>query len=1742
MKKLFKFLVAVFMGLALTSCGKLIIQPVLSGVELNKDAITLEVGQAETLQATIKPELLDEKTTTITWSTSNNAVASVSDKGLVTALKEGTATVKVTVTSGRFTKEDTCLVTVVQPVSSVTLDKTNASLKVGDNVKLTPTVLPNNATNKAVTWATSDANVATVNDGLVRAIKSGSAIITVTTVDGNKTSSCTVTVFQPVSGVVLDKQAHTLNVGENFTLNATLNPNDADNKEVTWSSSNTAVATVNNGKVTALKAGTTTITVKTADGNKEASCVVTVLQPVTGVTLDSSELALVVGEDTTLVATVLPSDASNKAVTWTTSDASVATVNNEGKVVAVGPGSAVITVKTTDGNKTSSCIVTVTQLVTGVTLDKEEASVETNKTTTLVATVLPANASNKDVVWTSSDKLIATVENGVVKGIAPGTAIITVTTVDGSFKDTCTVTVIERVTSVTLQEKLNLVEGSNPVKLTPTVLPANASNKAVTWSSSNTQVVTVDAEGNVTPVGLGTAVITVTTVDGSLKDTCTVTVVEFTLPATGVEIEGSKDTLLIDETLLLEAVVTPEETTDVAIWSSSNENVATVGQNGSVTALAAGTTTIKVKYGAVEATYDITVVKHTATVEGFEEKAVVYGNDYSFDYTVSSNQEASVEYYKGETKLASKPTNAGEYSVKLTLAENAKYYALTKTVKLTINQKEVSEPTVSGSYTYSGSIQTVTLVGLESYMSVAGNKATNAGSYEVVITLDNNHKWAQGNDGVVAWSIAKANASLSVEDLEVELGAEIKVNYETSSNGQVTIKFYQNNVEVTPDATGEYKVVVSVAEGSNHKAVEAEATLNIILSATSVELSKDSTTINVGENETIEIKVNPVGTTDEVVITSSNNAVATMDKNGKIVAKTTTGTTTITVTCGDYSDSIVVTVVNPWGTENDPITVEEAIELLDRYTKVTYSPVKGYIEGVVASKPSYNSKYSSYTFNLVENNSKVEFVVYSANLANGVNEPVVGDIVLVSGWFVNYSETKYEIANSGNTYPTIISVEKPKFDIELSIKDTNGNDTTSVTVVDLEEKAEVNAKVEFTIENEQDLILIVTVNDVELTPVDGTYSFTITEATSVNVIVVEGDVNAESITIEGETTVELDQKTLTLVGTTVPYYATEAKTWTSSDESIATVENGVVTLKKAGTVTITVKTGTTNKEDTHEITITNRWGTLENPISVETAIELIGSEITANNTPSSVQGYLKGIVKTEATLSGADYSMYLEAGNNSFQLRYVSLQEGQLVPSIGDEVVVYGYFTKYNATYQMSNISGYGRPNIISVAHKEYSYTVEYLDTEDAVFEGAEIVGLGTKLTSGSESVFTVNVPQGYEVNKVKFNGVTITPNAEGEYTIVTALENVITVIVIEEGAEVPEPTTTTVTTKIADYAAAHSWKDSTAYNTVEMNDNITVTAKPTTGTNKNTGKYYNNGNNWRMYQNENPEIIISAKEGNIVSVKITYANKNNGSLTLNNKNIASNTVVEINDSSVQFSVGNTGTATNGNIQITNIEVVYSLSEVSTPTCEHTNTTTTTVEATCTQKGSTTVTCVDCSEVISTTEIPAKGHTYVDGVCSCGEQEPQEKWTLVTDVNDLAAGDKVVIVAKDSDYALSTNQKSSNRGAAPITKDGETITFGDDVQVIILKEGESSDRFAFYTGDAGYLYAASSSGNQLKTKTKLDEHGSWQITISSDGTASIVAKESGNRNVMQYNPNNGSPLFACYASDSQKAVCIYKLG
>ncbi len=336
-------------------------------------------------------------------------------------------------------------------VSSLTLSRTELTLMEGDSETLVATVGPDNATDKTVTWSTSDANIATVDgNGKVNAVKAGTS--TITAKAGDKTATCLVTVEKlviPVSSVSLNKTSLTLTEGESETLTATVDPDNATDKKVSWISSNTKIATVDSdGKVTAVKAGSATITAKA--GDKTATCSVTVEKlviPVSSISLNKTSLTLTEGESETLTATVNPDNATDKKVSWSSSNTKIATVDSDGKVTAVKAGSATITAKA--GDKTATCMVTVEKLVipvSSVSLNKTSLTLTEGENETLTATVGPDNATDKTVTWSTSDASVATVDqSGRVTAVKAGSASITAKA--GDKAATCGITIITQGTS-----------------------------------------------------------------------------------------------------------------------------------------------------------------------------------------------------------------------------------------------------------------------------------------------------------------------------------------------------------------------------------------------------------------------------------------------------------------------------------------------------------------------------------------------------------------------------------------------------------------------------------------------------------------------------------------------------------------------------------------------------------------------------------------------------------------------------------------------------------------------------------------------------------------------------------------------------------------------------------------------------------------------------------------------------------------------------------------------------------------------------------------------------------------------------------------------------------------------------------------------------------------------------------------------------------------------------------------------
>ena len=353
-------------------------------------------------------------------------------------------------------------------------------------------------------------------------------------------------IVEPAS-IAFANASENLIVGMTKKLEAAITPEDATTKTITWTSSNTDVATVTaEGIVTAKGAGTSVITAKTYNG-KTAKCTITVKQQVTAIALSDETVSLWVGKKKTLTATATPTTANNTSVSWSSSDNKVATVSSKGVITAKGKGTCTITCTAADGYGTkNTCEVTVKQPVTTIALSDETVSLWVGKKKTLTATAAPTTANNTSVNWSSSDNKVATVSSkGVITAKGKGTCTITCTAADGyGTKNICEVTVKQPVTEIALSETTASLWVGDTKTITATATPTTAGNISVTWSSSDNSVASVSSEGVITANGEGTCTITCTAADGyGTSSICEVTIMRQATSIEELQIANDKSSI-----------------------------------------------------------------------------------------------------------------------------------------------------------------------------------------------------------------------------------------------------------------------------------------------------------------------------------------------------------------------------------------------------------------------------------------------------------------------------------------------------------------------------------------------------------------------------------------------------------------------------------------------------------------------------------------------------------------------------------------------------------------------------------------------------------------------------------------------------------------------------------------------------------------------------------------------------------------------------------------------------------------------------------------------------------------------------------------------------------------------------------------------------------------------------------------------------------------------------------------------
>lgn len=430
----------------------------------------------------------------------------------------------------------------IKNVYAIKINKDEITLGIGYSENLNVS----GASSNSVTWTSTNEGIITVNNGLVTAKSVGTAYISVT--DGVGSDTCKINVinnFVPVSNISLSKNGDTIKVGETKKIGASIIPNNATNKTISYSSLNTNIAKVDSsGNVTGIAVGSTYISLVAE--SKSILYKIDVVNPPKDIKLSNITIPgayeLTEGGTGKLTVTYSPSNATNKTITWKSSNNGIVTVDSGGNLKAIAPGSATITATSKDGNHVATSKITVNALdktLKGISLNKTEIKLEIGKTEKLTVNYNPNNTDTKGVSWRSSNSTIAKVEEGVITAIKPGNVEIKVTSDEGNFQAVCKVTVLSPpIDSISFKNETEEVFLGETVTLETVSVPVNTMINSPIWTSSDEKIAKIDEFGNLTALKLGTTIITISDKEGKVTASTTVNVIEKPDETLMIKVEG----------------------------------------------------------------------------------------------------------------------------------------------------------------------------------------------------------------------------------------------------------------------------------------------------------------------------------------------------------------------------------------------------------------------------------------------------------------------------------------------------------------------------------------------------------------------------------------------------------------------------------------------------------------------------------------------------------------------------------------------------------------------------------------------------------------------------------------------------------------------------------------------------------------------------------------------------------------------------------------------------------------------------------------------------------------------------------------------------------------------------------------------------------------------------------------------------------------------------------------------------
>ena len=510
------------------------------------------VFEGETLQTVLNREG-DAAEGEVTYESLNTRIATVDGNGVVTGVAKGRTTINAVLKTEKKTYKTQLSLTVARKATSVEVEtsrlplydaadeklagvlaaRENAeenalpvlTIPVKKSYNLQISVLPRDATNRRVTLTSGNEEVLRVRGTSMTGLQPGEAVLTVANeLSPEVRTRFRVLVVQPVTRIAVTAPAQSVAVGGQMQLTAEVQPADATLPQITWTSMNEEVATVDaNGVVTGLKRGNVRLVAAAGDGSAtRANLNLKVTQSAQEITLDHPELTVNVGRSAMLWATVLPKDTNDKSVVWSSSDETIAKVSNQGRVTAVSVGECeIICASREAGQVTARAVVHVQQPVTKVTLDKAP-DIYTGETAQLTWSVEPAEATNQAVEFSSSRPDIVTVSaEGVITGVKQGEAYITMNSTDGTNRRSrIRVKILQHVEGVSMKRKTAYVDVRESSSTVAVLSPENASNKNMTWESADPDIATVKGDKTrvwITGRSKGETVVTGTTEDGGFQ-------------------------------------------------------------------------------------------------------------------------------------------------------------------------------------------------------------------------------------------------------------------------------------------------------------------------------------------------------------------------------------------------------------------------------------------------------------------------------------------------------------------------------------------------------------------------------------------------------------------------------------------------------------------------------------------------------------------------------------------------------------------------------------------------------------------------------------------------------------------------------------------------------------------------------------------------------------------------------------------------------------------------------------------------------------------------------------------------------------------------------------------------------------------------------------------------------------------------------------------------------------------------